>query len=107
MALDPELSITRLYCLFKEEYPQLLVSESTTERARKELGWVAKKTLYCALISDKNKLARLEWCKRMMTGDNADLEFHDVVWTDECTVQLESHRFVTFRKMSQIVQYRM
>ena len=43
----------------------------------------------------------------MMTGEDADLEFDEVVWTDECTVQLESHRFVTFRKTGQIVQYRM
>ena len=106
MALDPKLSITRLYRLFKEEYPQLPVSESTIKRVRKELGWVVKKTRYCALISDKNRLARLEWCKRMMTGD-AGLEFDDVVWTDECTVQLESHRLVTFRKTGQTVQYRM
>ena len=107
MALDPELSITRLYRLFKEEYPQLPVSESTIKRVRKDLGLVAKKTRYCALVSDKIKLARLEWCKRMMTGEDANLEFDDVVWTDECTVQLESHRLVTFRKTGQIVQYRM
>ena len=49
MALDPKLSITRLYRRFKEEKPQLPVSESTIKRMRNELSWVAKKTWYCAL----------------------------------------------------------
>ena len=30
-----------------------------------------------------------------------DLEFDDVIWSDECSVQLESHRKVTYRKESQ------
>ena len=90
MAADPELSITKLYRLFQQKFPHVPVSESTVKRARRELGWVAKKTRYCALISDKNQLARL-----------------DVIFTDECTVQLESYRLITFRKPGQVVQYRM
>ena len=105
MAADQELSITKLYRFFREKYPEVSVSESTVKRARRELGWVAKKTRYCALISDKNKAARLEWCKKQI--ESKDLEFENVVWSDECTVQLESHRLVTFRKEGQPVTYRM
>lgn len=105
MADNDELSISKLHSILMEEFPDLSVSQSTVKRARRELGWVAKKTRYCALISDANKEKRLEWCKRQQ--ESGDLEFDDVVWTDECTVQLESYRRITFRKKSQPVRYRM
>lgn len=39
--------------------------------------------------------------------EGGDLEFEDVVWTDECTLQLESHRSICFRKKDQPIRYRM
>ena len=42
-----------------------------------------------------------------MAGPDKDLEFEDVIFTDECTVQLESYRLITFRRPGQVVQYRM
>ena len=105
MASNNELSITRLHHLVRDQFPSLSVSQSTVKRARRELGWMAKKTRYCALISDKNQEARVEWCKKQQR--ESDLEFENVLWTDECTVQLESHRLITFRKEGQPVVYRM
>ena len=41
----------------------------------------------------------MEWClDRVIAGD---LEFDDVIWTDECSVQLESHRKITYHKQGQ------
>ena len=105
MAENDELSVSRLHSMLKEEFPELVVSESTVKRARRELGWVAKKTRYCALISDSNKEKRLKWCKQQQ--ESGDLDSDNVVWTDECTVQLESDRQITFRKKSQPIRYRM
>lgn len=41
-----------------------------------------------------NKAKRLEWAL-----ENEGLDFDDVVWIDECTVQLESHRRFCCRKV--------
>ena len=105
MARNDELSAPKLHALLKEEFLELVVSQSTVKRARRELGWVAKRTRYCALISTTNKEKRLDWCKSQQ--EKGDLEFEDVLWTDESTIQLESHRRVSFRKKGQPVCYRM
>ena len=41
---------------------------------------------YCQLIGDANKQKRLEWARQ-----HWDVDFENVLWTDECTVQLENH----------------
>ena len=89
MATDDELTATNLLAMLKGKYSSLNVSESTVKRARVELGWAAKKTRYGAIISENNQEKRVEWCKeRLETGD---ADFDDIIFSDECTVQLESH----------------
>ncbi len=66
MASNDELTARQLYQLFQEEYPDLNVSMSTIKRARHELGWIGKKTRYCALVSEANKVERLEWCRKQL-----------------------------------------
>ena len=105
MAGNDELSAPKLHAMLSEKYPELVVSQSTVKRARRELGWVAKKTRYCALISGSNQEKRLEWCKAQQAS--GDVEFENVLWTDECTIQLESHRRITFHKKGEPIQYRM
>ncbi len=102
MAQDQEMTGTHLTKVLQQKFPTLTVSISTVKRARRELGWFSKKTRYCALISDKNKLKRVEWCKERLTLN--DTQFEDVIWTDECTVQLEPHRKRYFRKEGQPVR---
>ena len=83
-----------------EKYPALsLTSLSTIKRARMDLGWTSKKTRYCALISEGNREKRLNWCKERVELNDIDLD--DIIGTDECSVQLESHRKVTFHKSNQ------
>ena len=105
MANDDELTATKLQAILKEKYPSLNVSVSAVKRARVELGWTAKKMRYGVLVSEVNQKKRVEWCReRQETGD---MEFDDVLFTDECTVQLDSHRRVTFYKKGQPVKYKM
>ena len=105
MATDDELTATNLLAMLKEKHPSLNVSESTVKRARVELGWAAKKTRYGAMISENNQEKRVEWCKeRLETGDT---DFDDVIFSDECTVQLESHRRITYYKKGQPIRYKM
>ena len=99
MASNPELTGTQLAALIQEQFSSLKPSISTVKRARKELGWVSKKTRYCALISEVNCAKRVTWCEERKALK--DLEFGDVIWTDKCTAQQEPHRKRYFHKEGQ------
>ena len=63
------------------------LSESMVLRCRTSLGRTCHRSIYCQLIQEVNKEKRLAWAKEHLHDD-----FRDVIWTDETTVQLESHR---------------
>jgi hypothetical protein len=46
------------------------------------------------MIREANKVKRLAWAL-----ENQDDDFDDVIWSDECTVQLENHRRFCCRKV--------
>ena len=60
MAKDDELTGIKLLGMLKEEFSDVSVSLSTVKRAKRELGWVVKKTRYCALISENNQEKRVQ-----------------------------------------------
>lgn len=45
------------------------------------------------MIREANKVKRLDWAKKHFDDD-----FNNVLWSDECTVQLETHRRFACRK---------
>ena len=57
-------------------------------RGRKSLGWTFHGAAYCQIIRDVNKVKRMEWA-------------NDVIWSDETTVQLETHKRYCCRKKGQ------
>lgn len=97
MQLDDETSAIQLHAMLTEQYG-LNVSRRTILRCRTSLGWTFRGSAYCQLIRDANKLKRLDWCQQHPYSEAA---FKDVIFTDECTVQLESHRRFCCRKISQ------
>ncbi len=62
------------------------VSLSTIVRNRVDLGWTYRGSAYCQLIRQQNKDKRLAFARSYL--HNA---FEDVIWSDETTVQLETH----------------
>ena len=94
MRADDETTAIQLYRLLRDK--QIDVSLSTILRGRKALGWTFRGSAYCQLIRDANKVKRLDWAKKHME-DN----FHSVVWTDECSIQMESHRRHSCRKIGE------
>ena len=58
------------------------------------------------MISDANMAARLEWAKKQQKEEK-DLAFKNVIFSDESTVQLESHRRVSFHKTGQPAKLKM
>ena len=96
---DDELTARKLKAKLAEEFHSLPnVSLATIKRCRKELGWVCTRPHYCQLIREANKEKRKKWCKIQL--DNNE-QFQNVVFTDECTVQLDHHGRLCFRKQKQ------
>lgn len=86
MASNDKLTARKLREKLEDRWPGIAVSLSTVKRARRYLGWVATRPKYCQLIRDQNKAKTFELCKKFEKD-----EFIDVVWTDECSVQLDNH----------------
>ncbi len=57
------------------------------------LGWTFRGLASCQLSIDTNKIKRLEWPRKSLSTD-----FNDVVWTDEASILLETHRRFSYRK---------
>ena len=88
---DDKTTATQLHRLLKQHGYNL--SLWTVLRCRSVLGWTFRGSAYCQLIRGVNKqkwLARA----RQYIGD----DFSNVVWTDKCSVQMESHRRFCCRK---------
>ena len=91
MRKDDETTAVQLHALLLDEGFQL--SLRTILRYRVSLGWTFRGSSYCQLIRDDNKIKRFEWAQKHVS-DN----FDDVIWSDECTVQLETHHWFACRK---------
>lgn len=63
------------------------VCAKTVLKGRSLLGWTRRGTAYCQMIRERNRAKRLEWAR-----SNLGTTFEDVIWTDETSVQMESHR---------------
>ena len=95
LSANDELTTRQLYNLLKKEFPRVCISLSTIKRARHELGWVVGNARYCQLIREGNKEKRLMWCEKMIEENE---EFNDVLFTDESSVMLETHRKKCYRR---------
>ena len=77
------------------------MSLRTILKGRKLLGWTFCGSAYCQLIRAQNKEKRLEWAESYLHDG-----FEDVVWTDETTVQLETHHRFCCHKNGQKPRYK-
>ena len=94
MIKDDETTAYQLHqLLLRNRYS---ISLSTILRCRTELGWTFRGSAYCQLIRAVNKEKRLEWARTYLP--EADGGFDNVVWTDESSIQLETHRRHCYRK---------
>ena len=77
------------------------VSLSTTLKGRRLLGWTRRGMAYCQLIRAQNRQKRLQWAQEYPGAD-----FHNVIWSDETSVQMETHRRFCCRKKGQKPHYK-
>ena len=91
MRKDDETTAVQLQKVLSDRGFQ--VSRRTILRCRTSLGWTYRGSAYCQLIQEANKGKRLEYATT-----NLNYDYKDVIFTDECTVQLETHRRFCCRK---------
>ena len=99
MEKDDEMTGVELQKLLAKN--DIQVASSTALRWRTELGWTSKGTSYCQMIREANEEKRLEWAEK-----NKDMSFEDVIYTDETTVQLETHRRTCCYRRGQKPRYK-
>ena len=91
MAEDDETTAVQLHSLLISK--GYILSLRTVLRCRSQLGWTFRGSAYCQIIRDANKVKRLNYALA-----NRDYHFNDVIFTDECSVQLETHRRFSCRR---------
>ena len=94
MCKDDETTAFQIHKMLNER--GIDISIRTIFRCRKSLGWTFRGSAYCQLIREANKQARLEWAKQYV--DECEDGFMDVIWSDESTIQLETHKRFCCRK---------
>ena len=82
-----ELTARELQQMLREQF-NLNASIPTVLRGRKKMGWIYGMTRYCQLITDKNKPLRLAFAEACLNSGDT---FDDVIFVDECIVQMGSH----------------
>ena len=97
IAENDELTASDLKMLLVKEFGEdkATYSKRTVARARNEVRWTFTTAGYCQAIRDANIQKRIEWVNRCLEDEE---QFKDVIFTDECMVQLECHRRKSFRK---------
>ncbi|KAK6192104.1 hypothetical protein SNE40_003642 [Patella caerulea] len=73
-------------------------SISTVRRAIDFAGYTSTKPRYCQLIRDQNKEKRVEFCRHLLETND---QFDNVIFTDECSIQLHDNKTVAYRQKDQ------
>ena len=98
MTLDDETTAVQLHYILRER--GIEISLRTVLRSRTQLGWTFRGSAYCQLIRTVNMEKWLEWATKYL-DDALNDRFENVIWTEECSVQAESHRRFSCRKIGQ------
>ena len=73
-----------------------VISLATVKRVIYAAGYCASRPRYCQMIREPNKVKRVEFCQELI---NADEKFDDVIFSDECSIQLHDNKIVAYRKI--------
>ena len=75
------------------------LSLATILRCRSTLGWTFHGSSYCLLIRGANQVKMPEWSRKNV-GEVAEgfLDVLDMIWSDECSFQLETHKHFCCRE---------
>ena len=96
---DDELSARDLQAQITSKFGASL-SLSTIKRVRARLGWIKSGPRYCQLVRAANRRKRVMFARHVLWHRDT---FDNVIFSDECTVMLEQHAKLCFRKKFDLV----
>ena len=85
---DEELSATEIHRLIARKFGKKISVQTIRRFLRQKLHWVVVRTKTGPMISEKNKVKRVEFAKKCIAEKDS---FNDVIWSDESSVQLVRH----------------
>ena len=85
---DDEITSADLHRLIARHFSASISAPTLRRYIRQKLEWVAVRTRFGPMISERNKLKRREFAQ--MCLDEEDI-FDNVIWSDESSVQLIRH----------------
>ena len=88
MEEDDEITSAELHRLIARHFSANISAPTLRRYIRQKLEWVAVRTRFGPMISERNKLKRQEFAQ--MCLDEEDI-FDNVIWSDESSVQLTRH----------------
>ena len=94
MENDDELTAKNLQLRINQHFGESF-SISKVKDLRRKLGWLASKTRYCQLVTSNNRGKRLAFAVECLAKND---KFDDVIWSDECNVQLDWNGTLTFHR---------
>lgn len=94
MVKDDETTATQLHKLLVEK--GVNISITTILHCQDSLSFTFRGSSYCQLIRVANKQKRFRWAREYING--AETGFDNVIWSDESSIQLETHKCFCYRK---------
>lgn len=91
---NDELTSTDIAKILKREFNQTH-AVSAIRTARLRLGWICSGTRYAQCIRQKNRFLRMIYVRKLCMEKET---FSNVIFTDECTVELDNHARISFRR---------
>ena len=85
---DDELSASEFHRLITKKFRVQISAPTIWRFLRLKLNWVTVKARTGPMISNANKIKRVEFAKRCIAAKDS---FKDIIWTDESTIQLVRH----------------
>ena len=95
---NDKLSSTDVKNKLARDCYHLEVSASTIRKCRQGLGWVRCRAKTSQMVRHANQAKRLSHCETLLPENDT---FNDVIFTDECSVQLHANSELNFRKKGQ------
>ena len=72
-----------------------VISLTTVKKPISAAGYCASQPRYCQMIRDRIKEKRVEFCEELVSANDT---FEDVIFSDECSIQLHDNKTVAYRK---------
>jgi transposase len=95
---NDELTAKDLAIAIEEKF-KVTVCNDTIRKNRRALGWVKTGPRYAQLVRFANRTKRVQFADHVLWARD---DFANVIFSDECTVMMEAHAKLCFRKISSL-----